>query len=544
MLRRCPLPPTRPPRVAALLATAAALAALGQGCARDAATETTGLESPRPVPTPDRRAFVAAVDALAANALQRGPVAGLSVAVFERGVPVLAKGYGFADLEAGVPATAETSYPIASVTKPFTAALILRLADQGRLGLDDPLSRFFPAARARIGALTLRHLLEHTSGLSRGGPSPKAAARKVITRGGTARDQGSAWTYSNYNFSLLGLVIEQVTGRDFAAHVQHELALPLGLTGTGYCEDGTAVPGRARDYLSTRNRVTPTDYWKSARFFAAGGLCSTVLDLVRWERALEDGKVLSPAMLRAMRTPARLPGLLEADYGLGTRMGRTGSRRKVGHTGGGQGNKAVLARYPDDDVTIAVLLNTERASAVVTANDLEETVARLFFGLPGAGASPPAPSALAEDLQRYAGDYRHGSRFVRITADTGALTLRPGLRYRRESRFLPMGDGLFMTPDDPSVALRFQVQDDAAGGYAAYRNGWFAGLAVRSLLPAPLPSRVSMPRARKGGSGSPPVAGPAIAIPAAPAAEPALPGSVVPEEADAENVDAAPELEE
>ena len=103
----------------------------------------------------------------------------------------VAKGYGFADVEEQVAATADTSYPIASVSKHFTAAAILRLADQGRLGLDDPLSRFFPAARPRIGVLTLRHLLDHTSGLTRGGPAPRAAAVSVLARGGTALGAGA-----------------------------------------------------------------------------------------------------------------------------------------------------------------------------------------------------------------------------------------------------------------------------------------------------------------------------------------------------------------
>jgi len=204
---------------------------------------------------------------------------------------VLAKGYGFADIEEQVTATAETSYPIASVSKHFTAAAILRLADQGRLGLDDPLSRFFPAARPRIGVLTLRHLLDHTSGLTRPGPAPRAAAVSVLARGGTALGQGLDWDYSNYNYSLLGLVIEQASGRDYGQYVHDEIAAPLGLTGTGYCEEGQDIPGRGRDYLSGRKSLALTPYWSEPRFFAAGALCSTVVDLVRMEAALEAGRV-------------------------------------------------------------------------------------------------------------------------------------------------------------------------------------------------------------------------------------------------------------
>ena len=457
-------------------AGALAAAILSAGCAGEASRETGAAGSrsaSRPAsPSRDRTAFIAAVDALAVDALQRGPIAGLSIAVFEQGKAVLATGYGSADLEAGVAATAETSYPIASVTKPFTAAAILRLADQGKLGLDDPLSRFFPAARPQIGALTLRHLLEHTSGLTRGGPTPRAAALSVISRGGTARPQGEQWDYSNYNFSLLGLVIEQVSGRDYARYVNDELAVPLGLTGTGYCEDGSPVPGRGRDYLAGLKTVSPTSYWTEPRFFAAGGLCSTVLDLVRWQKALEDGRVVSPAMLRAMGTPARLSNGLSVGYGLGTRLGITGRHRKLGHTGGGQSNKAVLARYPDDDVTIAVLLNTERShNARVTASDIEDRIARLFFGV----GEPPLETAPVpeQELLRYTGEYREGFRIVRIALDDGILTVRPGLGGRRDSWLRTGGGDVFVDTADASIELRFQMQPQA---YRRYYNGWFLGL--------------------------------------------------------------------
>ncbi len=459
-------------------------ALVAAGCARGGATETNRTEassppafpSPSPSPSPDHAAFQAAVDALAADALLKGPIAGLSIAVFSHGAPVVAKGYGFADVDAQNPAAAETSYPIASVSKHFTAALVLRLADQGKLGLDDALSRFFPNARPAIGALTIRHLLDHTSGLTRGGPAPRPAALSVVRRGGTARPQGEDWDYSNYNFSLLGLALEQVSGKEYARLVQDELAAPLGLTGTGYCEDGSALPGRGRDYLSGGKTLTPTPYWTEAKFFAAGGLCATVVDLVRFEKALEDGRVVSPAMLQAMRTPSRLPDGLEADYGFGTRLGYTGGHRKLGHTGGGQSNKAVLARYPDDDVTIAVLMNTERAEARVTATDIEEGVERLFFGL-----ADPSPGSPAADpaLGRFAGEYRGHFRPVRVSWEGGALALRPGLRRRPFSRLAAAGPGLFFVEDEPDQELRFQTRGDAVLGYGRYHNGWFVGLATR-----------------------------------------------------------------
>jgi D-alanyl-D-alanine carboxypeptidase len=450
-------------------------------CSREPAPETKPTAPPSaaaaPEKTDDHSAFVAAVDALAAEALERGPVAGLSIAVFAGGREVLARGYGFADVEARVPATKDTSYPVASVSKPFTAAAILRLADQGRLGLDDPLRRFFPDARPAIGALTLRHLMEHTSGLTVGGPAPRAAAMSVLARGGTGRPQGQDWTYSNYNYSLLGLVIEQASGRDYAGYVRDELAGPLGLNGTAYCEDGTAVPGRGKDYLSGGRTLSVTPYWSEPRFFAAGGLCSTVLDVVRFVAALEAGRVISPAMLAAMRTPARLPSGMEVGYGLGTRLGFTGGKTKFGHTGGGQGNRAVFARYPDDDVTVVVLLNTERANAAVTATDVEDRVERLFFGLPAPGRPAAAPPSA--ELGTYAGEYQDNHRRVRVQVVGEELVARPGLGHRAQTRLVPQGGEVFADADDPTHAVVFQREGARVRGYTRASNGWFTGLAVR-----------------------------------------------------------------
>lgn len=455
---------------------AAALAVVITACQSDRAPAVSVASAtpppPSAAPVEDHSAFVAAVDAVAAEALERGPIAGLSIAVQARGAEILAKGYGFADLETKAPATADTSYPIASVTKHLTAAAILRLVDQGRIGLDDSLDRFFPGATPPIGSLTIRHLLQHTSGLGRGGPAPRAATQSVLARGRAGRAQGEDWRYSNYNFSLLGLVIEQVTGRDYGTYMEEDLARPLGLTGTAYCEDGRAVAGRAKDYLSGRRSLTATDYWTGARFFAAGGMCSTVRDLVRWEKALADGRVMSAALREAMQSPARLASGVEVDYGFGTRLGFTGRRRKIGHTGGGQGNKAVLARYPDDDVTVVVLLNTERDDAPVTAMDVEERVEQLFFD-----RRQPAEHSVPAGV---AGEYHEGGRRTRVRQDGSELVLVPGLGHAAPSRLLAEDGGMFAAEDDASLAIRFWDDGGRAGGYKRYRNGWFIGFAVRS----------------------------------------------------------------
>ena len=459
------------------------LLALLTACSREPSTAAQVAAAPSPRPTPDHSAFIAAVDALVTEALTRGRIAGISVAVVQRGETVLAKGYGHADREAAVPASAETSYPIASVSKLFTAAAILRLADQGKLSVDAPLSTWFPTARPAIGKLTPRQLMNHTSGLTRGGPAPKPAAQSTLWRGGTAMAAGQRWDYSNYNFSLLGLVIEHVTGRPYDDYVREEFAVPLGLPNTGYCEDGTVIPGRGQDYESGPYGPQLTPYWRSPRFFAAGGLCASVQDLVRWQRALDEGKVVSAAALHSMRAPTSLADGSEADYGFGTRMGWTAGHRKVGHTGGGRSNKAVLARYPDDDVTVVVLLNTERSGAEVAATDLESEIGRRLFE--GAAAAPAAVPAAASALARYTGQYRDGVRLMRVVSEGGSLKLRSGPGRHGISPLISQGGDVFVDGEEPSLHLRFRMAGDRARGYARYHNGWFVGAGVRTGDVAP-----------------------------------------------------------
>jgi hypothetical protein len=136
----------------------------------------------------------------------------------------------------------------------------------------------------------------------------------------------------------------------------------------------------------------------------------------------------------------------------------------------------VLARYPDDDLTVVVLLNTERANATITANGIEERVARLFFA-----SSETAPEAASSepDPRQYAGEYRSGSQRVRFAQNAGMLTVLDA-RRKPGARYFARGAGVFVEADDPSVELRFQLRDEQVDGYRRYRNGWFAGVAVRS----------------------------------------------------------------
>jgi len=474
--------------------------ALGAACRRDPHPSQVEAAPPAPVSQPapgvpgfDRAAFTAAVDALGAEVLERGPVAGFSVAV-ERGHTVLlAKGYGLADVEAGQPATADSSYPIASVSKNFTTAAVLQLAEKGRLDLDAPLASVVEEARPAAGGVTLRHFLNHTSGLAvRAGPSPRSRAVRAL-RAAVSGTPGDSFEYSNTGFALMGLVIEKASGLTYPQYIQQMIG-PLGLTSTGYCEGGLAVPHRVRDYGVGAQGVKPSPYWAYEKFFAAGGLCSSVNDLLLWEHALDEGRVISATDRQAMLTPTVLQGGIEIGYGLGTRMGDTGGHRKLGHTGGGTSNKAVLAHYPDDDVTIAVLFNTEAYVARVTAMEVEDRVARLLFGLPAeTGGGAPLSN---EQLQRYSGAYGEHGRTTRVVVDRERQRLAAG----GFGPLLSQGGDAFVDERDPAVTLQFVTSGDHVLGYLRRHAGWFVQFGRRTgeAGSAPLePVRKHVPRRRR-----------------------------------------------
>jgi hypothetical protein len=215
-----------------------------------------------------------------------------------------------------------------------------------------------------------------------------------------------------------------------------------------------------------------------------------VNDLLKWERALEDGRVVSPSSVKLMHASTTLAGGTEVGYGLGTRLGETAGRRKLGHTGGGTSNKAVLARYPDDDVTIAVLLNTEAYNARVTAMEVESAVARLLFGAP---EQAPPPTLSAEQLRRYAGAYDETGRKTRIVLDPQQQRLTAG----GFGPLLPEGGDAFVDEDDPGVSLRFVTSGDRVVGYERRHEGWFVEYGRRAGDVSPDERPAPRPRGRR-----------------------------------------------
>ncbi len=295
-------------------------------------------------------------------------VPGASVVVVQDGRVVLARAYGMADLERSIPATTDTYYRLASLTKQFTATAVLLLVRDGRLVLDTSLSDVLPQFPGYGRAITLRHLLTHTSGVPAYEPfvadtqSWQLKDRDVLeilaNTDSTYFPPGSAFRYSNSGYALLSLVVERASGQRFAAFLHDRIFEPLGMVGTVAFEDGiSTVPNRAYGHTIAEGHIMRTDQSPTSAVLGDGGVYSSVDDLVKWEDALARGLLLDGALWREATTPARLADGSATEYGFGWRIDRYQGRLRHWHNGETRGFTNAIMRFPDDRLTIVVLTN-------------------------------------------------------------------------------------------------------------------------------------------------------------------------------------------
>ena len=344
---------------------------------------STGLSAQQ---TATEQSLTDAIDAIGEMAVD-SPVAGLSIAVDRRGETLHAKGYGFANLEHEIPAAADTVYRIGSVTKQFTAAAILQLVDQGKLSLDDDLTDFLPDYPVQGHRVTVRHLLNHTSGIqtftsTRGYRENMPLDRSHAEVLAWFQDQpfnfapGEDYRYNNSGYYLLGMVIEKVSGQSYEGYLKEKVFEPLGLTDTHYDLARKIIKRRSEGYSRSFQGLVHAPYLSMHLPFAAGAIASNVSDLIRWQRALFAGEVMSADSLRQMTTAGQLSDGSPLTYGFGLSVGELDGHRKIAHGGSINGFRSTLAYYPDDGVTIAILANTDGA----IPGRMEEQIARLVFG--------------------------------------------------------------------------------------------------------------------------------------------------------------------
>ncbi|HEY0011373.1 MAG TPA: serine hydrolase domain-containing protein, partial [Allosphingosinicella sp.] len=282
-------------------------------------------------PPPDFRARAEAI--VASSFPADGP--GGAVVVTRGGQTIYTAGRGLADVETRRPITPDTVFRLGSITKQFTAAVVLQLVAEGRISLEDPLSRFFPDYPQPGASATVRQLLNHMSGIQSytsipgwmGDDANTSRAYTTAEAIAVFRDRpsptppGQAWQYNNSGYTLLGGIIEQVTGRPWHQAVADRIAGPLRLPTIGYGVDRESRPDMARGYTVVDGAVRPARILHMSVPHGAGALVGTVDDLARWAQALHHGRVVSPAMYTAMTTPAPLPEGRTHPYGFGLGMG-------------------------------------------------------------------------------------------------------------------------------------------------------------------------------------------------------------------------------
>jgi D-alanyl-D-alanine carboxypeptidase len=320
-------------------------------------------------PEPAAVSVAADVDAYVQQVMQKRHIPGVSVAVVKDGKVVLAKGYGLANVELNVPATESTVYQLASVTKTFTATAIMMLVKDGKLSLDDKITQRLPDLPTTWEKVTVRHLLNHTSGIKSytnvkdfHKTMRKDYARReiidLVAKEPLEFQPGEKWNYCNTGYFLLGMLIEKVSGKPYGEFMAERVFKPLGMTQTRVNDLKAVIPNRAQGYEWDGKELRNGDYVSPTQPFAAGMLVSTVSDLVKWDAALANHTLIDESNLGQMWTPTRL-SKGEAGYGFGWEVEKVNGRRSVSHGGGIPGFSTQLSRYLDDKLTVIVLTNTD-----------------------------------------------------------------------------------------------------------------------------------------------------------------------------------------
>jgi D-alanyl-D-alanine carboxypeptidase len=338
-----------------------------------------------PVQTP---IWMALVDAIAKKTLER-PVLGISIALANNDRIVFARGYGFADVARSIQVTSDTVFHIASISKSIEAGVLLQLAEQSKLSLDEDVTRYIPDAPVHGKHVTVRQLLNHTSGIPSYTSIPGAEKNEqldlsheqvldLIRNAPPNFDPGASWRYNNSGFYLAGMIAENVMHQPYGTLLHDRIFTPLQMQSSSLCDASTPVPNLASGSEVVDGKLMPAAKvsWKLP--FAGGGVCSTASDLLKWQMALNKDHVVSKHSLATMRTPTALADGASIDYGLGTRIGLLEGHPVFGHTGSGGGFTTALETLPDDKLSIAVLINTASDGA---ATELAGAVARSVLGL-------------------------------------------------------------------------------------------------------------------------------------------------------------------
>lgn len=313
------------------------------------------------------------VDEYFKKLIQDQESASYSVGIMKQGKLVFARGYGLANLEHRTKATPNTVYRIGSITKQFTATMIMQLRQEGKLQLEDSITKFIEGIPPNWSAVTVRQLLNHTSGIpsytdnldvmlrqSKLGTKPEGIYKSLLEKP-LEFAPGSKWNYNNTGYVMLGMIIEKLDGRPFAASLETRITKPLGMNQTYFTSERTLVPNRAQGYVKTKTGFENCAYLNMDWPFAAGSMESSVPDMAKWDAALYGDKILPQSALAEMWTPTTLTTGAKQPYGYGWGVDVKNKVPFIHHGGGIYGFLTHFGRVPSKGWSVVVLTNAESA---------------------------------------------------------------------------------------------------------------------------------------------------------------------------------------
>jgi CubicO group peptidase (beta-lactamase class C family) len=389
---------------------------------------------------------------------------GCAVGADVKGKSVVRASYGMADLEHDVPFTVETISSPGSVAKQFTAAAVLLLARDGKLSLDDPASKYLPELPSSAAAITIRQMLNHTAGLRDWGYLTAMAGIPRDRYGATldtvldilSRQRaldftpGTRWSYSNSGYTLAAILVSRVSGMPFPEFTKRRIFDPLGMTSTSFRDDWTRIVKRRADGYTQRGDGFARQM-SIENVYGNGGLLTTVDDLLKWNRNFDRPIVGDAAFVDALQARTRFTDGGTHEYALGLYVDTYQGVREVDHSGGGLGYAGHLVRYPDQQVSVAVMCNLEGANVTAMA----KSVARLFLTGLRVTPEPTSTHTLTDDeASRLTGLYRSRE-------PVGSLTVvfaKGRLVVPRVAGLIPQSATRFVTSDS------FTYEFDGRGG--------------------------------------------------------------------------------
>jgi serine beta-lactamase-like protein LACTB, mitochondrial len=317
--------------------------------------------------------------------MQKNGVPGVAVAIAQQGRIIYARGFGYADVENKVPFTAQTVSRIGSISKTFTALAVMQLVEQGKIKLDDEVQVYVPSFPKKSAPITIRQLLCHQGGIRHYKDNEMLSARHyntveealaIFKDDPLIAEPGTKYSYTTYGYNLLSRVVEAASGLSFGDYLQQRIFNPLGLKQTYLDDPPRLIPNRARNYTrrQTEGLVNAAAVDQSNKW-GGGGLLSTVEDLLRYAASYDAQQLLKAETIAQMFTAQKTSDGKPTNYGLGWATALEEGRRRIEHTGGSIGATSALSKYPEQQTTIAVLVNND----FYTGPRFRASVSKIWF---------------------------------------------------------------------------------------------------------------------------------------------------------------------